>query len=69
LRPMHLCPNPIKQKQIQPEPKTGSRPTIRMFASFRDKMNVPVRVLMDTGCDTPMMSKQWADSHVVLVMT
>src|ERR1700731_1136524 len=47
----------------------GSRPTVRMFESFRDKKNVPVRVLLDTGCDTPMMSKQWADSHGVPLVT
>jgi hypothetical protein len=40
-----------------------------MFASFRDKKNVPVRVVLDTGCDTPMMSMQWADSHGVLLVT
>jgi len=40
-----------------------------MFASFRDEKNVPVRVLLDTGCDTPMMSKQWADSHCVPLVT
>ena len=57
------------KQQLPPEPKTGSRPTIRMFASFRDKKNIPVRVLLDTGCDTPMMSKQWADSHGVPLVT
>ena len=40
-----------------------------MFASFQDKKNVPVRVLLDTGCDTPMMSKQWADSHGLPLVT
>jgi hypothetical protein len=62
-------PEPKKSKQIPPEPKTGSRPTIDMFASFRDKKNIPVRVLLDTGCDTSMISKQWADSHGVLLVT
>jgi hypothetical protein len=60
----HPVPNKLKQ-QFLPEPKTGSRPTIRIFESFRNKKNVPVRVLLDTRCDTPMMSKLWADSHGV----
>jgi hypothetical protein len=62
-------PEPRKTKQIPPEPKTGSRPTICMFASFRDKKNVPERDLLDTRCDTPMMSKQLADSHGVPLVT
>jgi hypothetical protein len=62
-------PEPKKTKQIPPEPKTGSRPTIRMFACFRDKKNVPVRVFLDTGCDTPIISNQWVDSHGVPLVT
>ena len=58
-----------KVKQLPPEPKTGSRPTVRMFASFKDKKNVLVRVLLDTGCDTPMMSKQWAETNGVPLVT
>jgi len=40
-----------------------------MFKSFRDQKNVPVRVHVETGCDTPMMSKLWADSHGVPLVT
>jgi hypothetical protein len=40
-----------------------------MFVSIRDHKNLPVRVFMDTGCDTPIMLKQWADSHAVLLRT
>jgi hypothetical protein len=50
-------PKPKKTKQISPEPKTGSRPKIRMFVTFPDEENIPVLILLDTGCDTPMMSK------------
>ena len=66
------APQPVPKKpkqQLPPEPKIGSRPTERMFASFRDKKNIPVRVLLDTGYDTLMMSKQWADSHGVPLVT
>jgi hypothetical protein len=62
-------PEPKKSKHCLPEPNTGSRSTVCMFASFQDKQNVPVRVLLDTGCDTPMMSKQWAESHGVPLVT
>jgi hypothetical protein len=62
-------PEPKETKQLLPEPKTGSRPTICMCASFQDKMNVPVRVPLDTGYDTPMMSKEWADSHCIPLVT
>jgi hypothetical protein len=55
-------PVPKKSKQLPSEPKMGSKPTILMFASFRDKKNIPVRVILDTGCVTHMMSKQWANS-------
>ena len=64
-----LQPESKKTKQLPPEPKTDARLTVCMFASFRDKKNIPVRVLLDTGCDTPMLSKQWADSHGVLLVT
>jgi hypothetical protein len=40
-----------------------------MFARFRDKNNFSVRVLLNTGCDTPIMSKQWAESHDVPLVT
>jgi hypothetical protein len=64
-------PQPVsnKSKQLPPEPKMGLRPTIRMFASFQDEKNFHVRVLLDTGGDTPMMSKQCTDSHGVPLVT
>jgi hypothetical protein len=62
-------PDPKISKELPPEPKTGARPTVCMFASFRDKKIVPVRVPLDTGCDTPMMSKKWAKSHSVPLLT
>jgi hypothetical protein len=58
-----------KTKQSPPEPKAGSRPTVRMFASFEDKKNVLVRVFLDTGYDTPMMSKRWAETNGVPLVT
>jgi hypothetical protein len=60
------APLPVSKKpkqQIPPEPKTGSRPTIHMFASYWKKKNIPVSLLLDAGCDTSMMSKLWADLH------
>ncbi|KAF8241173.1 hypothetical protein K440DRAFT_575346, partial [Wilcoxina mikolae CBS 423.85] len=40
-----------------------------MIAPFKDKNNILVRVLLDTRCDTPMMSKQWAETNGVLLVT
>jgi hypothetical protein len=56
LQPTHLCQNPRKQ-QIPPAPKTGLKHTVRMFASFRNNQNVPMTVCLDTGGDTPIISK------------
>jgi hypothetical protein len=61
-------PLPVSKKQkqqIPPEFMRGSRLIISLYQSFRDKKNVPVRVVLDTESDTPMMSKQWADVHGV----
>ncbi|KAF8241181.1 hypothetical protein K440DRAFT_575307 [Wilcoxina mikolae CBS 423.85] len=40
-----------------------------MFALFKEKKNIVVRVHLDTGCDTPMMSKQWAETNGVPLVT
>jgi hypothetical protein len=62
-------PEPKKTKQIIPEPKTDSRPTVSMFASCPGRKNVPVRVHLDTGYDTSILLKQWANIHVVPLVT
>jgi hypothetical protein len=39
------------------------------LASFWNKKNIPVMVLLNTASDTPMMSKQWTESHGVPLVT
>jgi hypothetical protein len=63
-------PEPKKPKQkLPPEPKTGARYRVGMFASFQHKKNVPVRIHLNSGCDTPIIFKQWAESHGVPLVT
>lgn len=62
-------PVPRKSKQLPREPETGSRRTVYMFASFRNKMQVPAGVPLNAGRDTRMMSMHWADSHGVPLVT
>jgi len=54
-----------KLKQAAPEPKSGRRPEMKMLISFGDKKNIPARVLLNSGCTTPIASEKWTEDHNV----
>jgi hypothetical protein len=40
-----------------------------MIISFRGKKNIPARVLLDSGCTTPIASEKWIKEHNVPFVT
>jgi len=58
-----------KTKQAPPEPRSGKRPGIMMLISFRGKKNIPARVLLDSGCTTPIASEKRIEEHNVPFFT
>jgi hypothetical protein len=40
-----------------------------VLISFRGKKNIPARVLLDSGCTTPIASEKWIEEHNVQFVT
>jgi len=47
-----------KKKQRPTVPFCGKRPTVEMMVHWKDQGKYLARVLLDTGCSTPLISKQ-----------
>lgn len=52
---MYPPPSPQGSKRPKPEPRSGTRPIVKMTLIYNHKEH-PVRVLLDTGCSVPVMS-------------
>src|SRR5258705_8700701 len=51
----------LKATSSTPKAWTGPRPIITMMLGYGDKLKTPVRVLLDTGCDTPLIKSSLID--------
>jgi hypothetical protein len=40
-----------------------------MLITFQGKKNIPARVLLDSGCTTPIASEKWIEEHNVPFVT
>jgi hypothetical protein len=55
--------------QAPPKPKSGKRPEIPMQISFQGNKNIPARVLLDSGCTTPIALESWIEENNVPFVT
>lgn len=63
----------LKRKHIEahegrrppPAPKYGKRPIITMNIYWKNEPKRPLRVLLDSGCSTPVLSSSWATKYNV----
>jgi hypothetical protein len=61
--------NDTRSIQAPPEPESGNRSEIIMLISCQWKKNIPARVLLISGCTTPIASQKWIEEHHVPFVT